>query len=182
MKKLLSLICLLACISAHTQTHSTQSCKVEIYLLKSPKIDTTKKHGLSGEFHVQLSDLQDTAFIKDSEIKSYTINGNKQKGTVHIIKVTPLAVERIKQSGLSLASGKQFVIVANGKIAYTGYFWNYYSSFGCDWVTAYANGDSIGILRKLPDYNFKPGYYDPRENQMLFDCLKSTNRFTREPN
>jgi hypothetical protein len=180
MKKLLTFFLLLVQISVYAQSVGTQSCKVEIYLLKKITGDSSAIKGLRGEFHAELSDLQDTAFIKDAEILSYSVAKDAHQGSVHVIKVGKQVVDRVNNVGLPLSSGRQFAIVVNGQIAYTGYFWNFISSFGCNWVTAFAQTDVIWLVRKLPDYEFKPGDYDPRQNVLLFDCLRSTNRFIQK--
>lgn len=172
-KKLqLYFLLLLGCFSAHSQTNSKQSCKIEIYLLKTVIPDTTVQ-GLKGPFAVKLSDLQDTAFIKDPEILSYTIGVGKAG-----FRIKPGAGQRLNKEGISLSSGRQFAVVANGQVVYTGYFWNWISSWGCGWVNAYLANEYILISKGMPGDVFKPGHDHILENKQLLDCLRSTNRLT----
>ena len=171
MKRLLTFFFFLTCTYSYGQQSNKQSCKIEIFLLKTVVPDTTVQR-LKGPFAAKLSDLQDTAFIKDSEILSYSILNGKAAA----FKVASMAGQRLNKVGISLSSGTQFAVVANGQIIYTGYFWNLASSFGCAWVTAYIGDGFIMILKGLPANAFKPGYDHILENKLLFDCLKSTNR------
>jgi hypothetical protein len=173
MKHLLTCFFFLTSACSYAQYNGKQSCKVEIYLLKTEIPDTTVE-GLKGPFAAKLSDLQDTAFIKDAEILSYSMANSKAAG----FKVTPTAGQKLNKEGISLSSGRQFALVANGQIVYTGYFWNSVSSFGCAWITAYISDGFIMILKGLPPDAFTRGYDHILENKLLLDCLRSTNRLT----
>jgi hypothetical protein len=174
---------------AFGQTGDKQSCRVEIYLLKRtiPNADTTEKE-LSGSFNITLADLQDTAFIKDTEIISYIVQRNTApslpnktaRADSYGFNVTEAAIQRVNSLSIPLCCGRQFAVVANGKICYAGYFWNLVSSFGCNGITAFAFGDIINILGKLPGYDSKPGDENSRNNELLFNCLKSTNRLIKK--
>jgi hypothetical protein len=190
MKKLFAIALILAFNFSFAQTGSKQSCKVEFYLLKriAPNIDTTKKI-TSGQFHVTLSDLQDTAFIKNIEITSGFIRRDTTRFSPTNIKIrynygfnlSKSAIQRINSLSIPVCCGEQFAVVVSGQICYTGYFWNLVSSFSCDWTTALVNGNSVHIyiLRKMPDDDFKVDDEDPRRNKLLFDCLSATNRLIK---
>jgi hypothetical protein len=152
-------------------------------LLKSvkPNIDTTK--GLRAEFCVTKFDLEDTAFINDNEILGYYFRNKTTKLNDSIIvdikqsfEVSDKVTKRINDLKIPMGSGRQFALVVNDEIIYSGYFWNFYSSWGCNAITAFAYESKIDILRKLPDYDFAIDSNDPRRNSILFECLKKTNR------
>ena len=77
MHRFLTIIFILVVHLSFGQTKVTSRCKIEIFLLKRniPSFDTSYK--LMGNFTVKNEDLQDTAFIKDDEIISYTIEKYK---------------------------------------------------------------------------------------------------------
>lgn len=179
----LTLALLLIFINSFGQIENNKTCKVEIYLLKSvkPNLDTTLK--LRAPFLVNISDLADTAFIKDYEILGYTFKRDTVKFKDSILidnrqmfEVTSSVTEKINNLKIPLYCGRQFALTVNGNIVYTGYFWNLVSSWGCDGITAFAHDTRIEILRKLPDYDFAIDSEDQRRNSILFDCLTKTNR------
>ncbi len=183
MTRLLTFALLLIFTNAFGQTKNGQTCKVEVYLLKSvkPNLDTALK--LRGPFLANITDLPDTAFIKDHEIIGYTFKRDtiKFKDSIFIdnrqmFEVTSAATDRINNLKIPLCCGRQFALTVNGNIIYTGYFWNLVSSWGCDGITAFAHDTRIDILRKLPDYDFAIDSEDQRRNSILFDCLSKTNR------
>jgi hypothetical protein len=183
MTRLLTLALLLIFTNAFGQTENVQTNKIEIYLLKSikPNLDTVLK--LRGPFLANVTDLADTAFIKNHEILGYTFKRDsaKFKDSIYIdnrhkIEVTSAVTERINNLKIPLCCGRQFALTVNGDIVYTGYFWNLVSSWGCDGITAFAYDTKIDILRKLPDYETAIDSEDPRRNSILFECLKKTNR------
>jgi hypothetical protein len=183
MTRLFPLALLLIFTNSFGQIENSQTCKVEIYLLKSVKsnLDTAIKS--SGPFSANITDLADTAFIKDYEILGYTFKRDtiKFKDSIFIdnrqlIEVTSAVTERINNLKIPLCCGRQFALTVNGGIVNTGYFWNLVSSWGCDGITAFAHGTKIEILRKLPDYDFAIDSEDPRRNRILFECMTRTNR------
>lgn len=183
MTRLLTLILLLIFTNAFGQTENVQTCKVEIYLLKSVKLNLDTALKLRGPFSANVTDLADTAFIKDNEILGYTFKKDTVKlkdsfffDNRQMIEVTSAVTERINNLKIPLCCGRQFALTVNGNIVYTGYFWNYVSSWGCYGITAFAQDTKIDILRKLPDYDFGIDSEDPRRNSILFECLKKTNR------
>jgi len=186
MTRLLTFALLLIFTNSFGQTETSQTYKVEIYLLKSvrPNLDTAIK--LRGMFSANVTDLADTAFIKDHEILGYTftIDTVKFKDSIFIdnrqmIEVSSAVTDRINNLKIPLCCGRQFALTVNGNIIYTGYFWNLVSSWGCDGITAFAHDTRIDILRKLPDYDFAIDSEDPRRNSILFECLSKTNRLHR---
>ena len=186
MTRLLTLAFLLTFTKAFGQTETKQTYKLEIYLLKSvkPNLDTTIK--LRDPFSANITDLADTAFIKDNEILGYTFKRDtiKFKDSILIynkqmIEVTEAVTDRINNLKIPLCCGRQFALTVNDKIVYTGYFWNLVSSWGCDGITAFAHDTKIDILRKLPDYDFASDSEDPRRNSILFECLTKTNRLNK---
>jgi hypothetical protein len=155
-------------------------CRIDIYLVKNiiPCWDSVSKKIIP--FKVTLNDLQDTAFIKDEEIVSYTFKKFKQKvrkgrkvtAKLHSFQTSSSLNKRIDSLNLSLfGCASQFAIVCNGNIVYSGCLNNHLSS----WVppTVFAAGRDNELT-----LNLWPGVapYDPRENQTLFNCLKKSRR------
>ncbi|MBI3219869.1 MAG: hypothetical protein HYZ44_10180 [Bacteroidetes bacterium] len=174
MNKLLILFLLTVNNFSFAQGAGNQQCQIEFYLLKSVKPNKDLSKRLSAEFSVTKLDLEDTAFIRDYEIVGYHIS-NQTLGR-QSFEVSELVTDRVKNLDIPLGSGRQFALVVNGEIVYAGYFWNLVSSWGCDGIAAFAMGNKIEILRKLPDINHAVNSNDPRRNATLFDCLKKTNR------
>lgn len=186
MTRLFLFILLLQFSSSFGQTPTTQKCKMEFYLLKSRKPNLNPAIGISGQFWVNKTDLQDTPFIKDVEILGCTY----EKDTVkyndsslitikQIFKIAATVAPRIRNIEIPLCCGRQFALVVNGEIVYSGYFWNTLSSFGCNTITAFVYGTTIQVVRKLPDYNNVTDSTDPRQNQLLYDCLTRSNRLLK---
>jgi len=176
---IINILVLLFAINGYGQT-----CKVEFYLLKRV-VESVDSTGMLSNFHVTVDDLEDTAFIKDDEITSFSIKKDTIDNKIrerHIFGVPKTVVERINKLEIPLCGGKQFALLVDGKIVYEGYFWNFYSSFGCNGIVATAFGESILIEKKLPDYGSEDNEnkIDKRNNRALFDCLKSTNRMENE--
>ena len=96
MPRLLIIIFICFVYQSFGQTKNTSRCKIEIFLLnkKIASFDTAYK--LMGKFNVKKKDLEDTAFIKDDEIISYTIEKFK--------KIT--VKENIKKSAIIFNSQK----------------------------------------------------------------------------
>lgn len=183
MTRISTLFLLLPFTHAFGQTESTQACKVEIYLLKSvkPNHDTALK--LTGPFSASITDLADTAFIKDHEILAYIFKSDtiKFKDSFYIdnrqiIEVTSVGTERINGLHIPLCCGIQFALTVDRNIVYTGYFWNLVSSWGCQGITAFAHDTRIDIFQKLPDLDFAIDTKGTGQNSILFECLRKTNR------
>ncbi len=60
-------------VSACGQNSKIKKCKIEFYLLKKEIVSVDLVTGLRSAFNATLNDLQDTVFIKDSEILSFQI-------------------------------------------------------------------------------------------------------------
>ncbi len=185
MYKVLMFVFIMAYSSGFAQ-NSVSSGHVEFYLLKRNVSNISRAtSAVKDLFKIQRGYLADTAFIKDSEIelmtKTDTVRNPKNKKLIqeeYLFSVPEAVVKRINSLNIPLCCGRQFVVVVNGNISYTGYFWNHFSSFGCDWITAFAYGNTIKILRKLPDYDNFPQLKDPRNEPLLIDCLKATKRYS----
>ena len=179
----LSVFLFISCTNALGQTAHKQDCKIEFFLLKSikPNLDTAVK--LSAPFSVDLTDLADTAFIKDHEILRYTFKKDtvKTKDSSHIytrqmFELAPGVAKRVNSLKIPLCCGRQFALVINGNIVYSGYFWNMISSWGCSGITAFVYEGRIEMLRRLPDLDFSIDSEDPRKNKLILDCLNKTHR------
>jgi len=157
------------------------NCRVDLYLVKEyiQCWDSTTKKIM--HFIVTLDDLQDTAFIKDEEIISYTFKKFRQKERrskkmivkLHSFKTSSSLDERIDSLKLSLfGCARQFAIVCDGEVVYGGCFNNHLSSWVPPTVFATGRGKELSL-------NLWPGVApkDPRENEKLFDCLKKSGRF-----
>ena len=161
-----------------------QNCKVEFYLLKNivESIDST---GMLSNFNVTKDELEDTAFITDDEIMSFFVKKYTKDNKIteeHFFYVPKTVVERINELKIPLCCGRQFALLVDREIAYGGYFWNHFSSFGCNGIVAYAYDERISVQRKLPDYGSEDDKdeLDKRKKPILFDCLKSTNRMKND--
>lgn len=183
MTRLLTFILLLIFTNSYGQTENSRSCKVEIYLLKSVKPNLNPAIKLRAPFSVNITDLADTAFIKDNEILGYSFKRDtaKFKDSIFIdnrqmIEVTSAVTDRINNLKIPLCCGRQFALTVNSNIVYTGYFWNLVSSWACVGITAFAHDTRIDILRELPDHDFAIDFKDPKRNSILIECLTKTNR------
>lgn len=179
MKFYFTLFLSLTCSAFFAQTNS--DCRIDIYLVKKfiPCWDSTSKKIVP--FTVTLNNLQDTPFIKNEEIVSYTFKKFRQKqrkgrtvtAKLHTLQTSSSLNERIESLHLSLfGCAKQFAIVCNGSIVYSGCLNNHLSS----WVppTVFAAGRDNELTLNLW-LSVAPN--DPRENQTLFNCLKKSGRF-----
>lgn len=170
-------------ISSYAQVLAKDGCKIEIYLLSRTKPNVNSSEKRPGKFFLTSADLIKEPLVKNDEILSYhiskdtvtDINGSRifEK---HRMNITPDGLIRIKDLNIPLCCGKQFAVVVNDVVVYGGYFWNYFSSFGSNWITATAIDSFIQIEKKLPDYNSIKDSNDPRKNKSLFECLKATKR------
>lgn len=89
--------------------------------------DTVKKEFIyAGKFEVNSKYLNDSPLITDSEI----ISLNLKKGT---IKLSKTGIEKIDKLRIPVKEGTQFAICVNKKPLLTGYFWNFFSSYGSTW-------------------------------------------------
>lgn len=109
--------------------------RVEFYLLKRhvPNVSRATS-AIKDLFKIEPADLEDTAFIKDSELKLMTKTdtvrnpaNNQLIQEQYRFTVPEAVVKRIYSLNIPLCCGRQFVVVVNGNISYTGYFWNHFS-------------------------------------------------------
>lgn len=162
-----------------SQKTDVGDCRIEIYLLKKhyPLYDTVTKKMIP--FIPTPEDLEDTAFIKNSELISYTIKkySIKNKGQKRYTKQDHVAEfqysldQRMEQLNLSVKLAKQFALVVNGQIVYGGRFLYKYTSVSPFGVNAFVNQNEINF-----QYGFKG--QDPRTNKKILDCLRTTKRLT----
>jgi len=159
------------------------TCKIEFFLLKEEVKAVDSNTSLVNAFHIEKEGLESLPFITDDEILSFRIKKDTFDSKIieyHIFEVLENVAKRINDLNISLSEGRQFALLVNGNIVYTGYFWNLRSSFVCKHITAIAFWNQILIERMLPDFGFENEETDNRKNPILFDCLKATNRFIEE--
>ena len=172
---IISLILLFSTTNVYGQT-----CRIEFYLLKKVIMeDSSSSNSIVSDFHVTLDDLEDSPFITDNEIISFSILKDTIHSKIrerHIFELPKTVVNRINGLKIPLCCGVQFALLVNGEIVYGGYFWNLFSSFGCNGIGAFANNDKLEVFRRLPDFGSEDNVWDIRRNSKLFDCLEATNR------
>jgi len=179
MKAVLIITFLFSVHFSRGQAEQISVCKIEIYLLnKSIKaFDTTRR--VVGKFNVKKEDLQDTAFIKDNEIISYTIEKyklNRKRKYWHKILLSGSIDDRIKRLGdIPLCCGIKYALVINDEVAYSGYLWNPISSFTSTAITSSVHRNEILVTNM-----YQTKERDPRNNPVLFSCLKKSNRLILE--
>jgi hypothetical protein len=144
-----------------------------------PGIDTIKKS--CNNFFVTKQDLQDTPFIRDEEIRSFSIlkdtaNAMHKLSKSYVFEVLNTAPKKINSLESPLFGGRQFAVVANKKIIYSGYFWNSKSTLKWNWIMAYANENWIIVQHKWPIDENVIEQDDERSNPFLLECLKKTGR------
>jgi len=165
--------CFLAATGSVGQT-ADSSCKVEIYLLKHPVY-----HEPIGYFCPTKAELADTPLVCDREILEYEISQNTD--TIYRFMTSISVSERLEKSIKYFPmQGFPFAVVVNGTPVYGAYFWSNWSSFSCDWITAYASGSEMDMGSSTGIYLhhncFSLLHQDPRQSSALIDCLKRTNR------
>jgi len=162
----------------------SQSCMIEFYLLKKDIRDFDSTREMAKGFDVKIDDLCDSPFITNSEVLSFYVRKDKMKKSkvreTHIFTVPDSVTRRINDLQIPLCCGKQFALVVDNVIVYTGYFWNRISSFGCHWINAYAYEKEILIYKRLPDYGDSKDTPDPRKSPVLFNCLLTTGRMKHD--
>ena len=181
MKTILTVIYFALYISSWGQTPQKENCKVEIYLLNKvlPGIDTIKKS--CNEFFTKKQDLQDTPFIRDEEILSFSIrvdttNAKLKLSKSYVFQVLNTAPKKINSLEIPLFGGRQFAVIANKKIIYSGYFWNSKSTLKWNWIMAYADENWIIVEHTWPAEENVIEQDDKRSNPFLLECLKKTGR------
>ena len=126
-----------------------------------------------------LSDLEDTAFIKNSELVSYTIEkysmnnkGSKRHSKqIHVAEYGISVEKRMEMLNLPVRQVRQFALVINGQIVYGGCFIDKHVSLAPLGVNAFVSQNEISF-----QYGFKES--DTLNSRQLIECLKKTNRLT----
>lgn len=118
-KFLLGLLVILT-VSCQTDDEDKNLGQVELYL-----IDDYSRIGQSFQIDELSVVTKEVAFIGYEELLSYDPEA-------HLFQLSGIAKERIEN--LEDIHGVPFAIKADGKLIYTGYFWQSYSSGICDWV------------------------------------------------
>lgn len=139
---------------------------IEIYQVHFLYPDFTKKPKTECFycFEPQKSDLYDEPIISESDIENF--DWEKQKITLTKEGMRKISKLEIPLQGLAVA------MVLNGKPIYGFWFWNLFSSFGCDRVYAYPQKD-FEIKFGLPSDNVFGK--DPRFNSELKKYLEGKN-------
>lgn len=107
-------------VGCQTDDEDKDLGQVELYL-----IDDFSRIGQSYQIDEGSVITNNVAFIEYKELLSYDPEA-------HLFKLSDIAKERIEN--LENIHGAPFALKANGKLIYTGYFWQSYSSSMCDWV------------------------------------------------
>ncbi len=142
--------------------------KVEIYLLKNriPSIDNENWPSFAvRHFYATKNDIQDSAFISDTEILGYDT-------TLKNIRINKSAALKIASLEPEIPKGIQFVLTVNKEPILNGYFINRLTP---EPVISYMimnwNDTLCHIDRLLPGLDI-----DDRKNKNLIEAFKSTNR------
>lgn len=110
---------------------------------KVANYDTVKKEFIyAGQFEVDSNYLNDKPLINNAEI----INLNLKNGS---IQFSESGIEKIAKLKISVQHGTQFAICVNKKPLLTGYFWNFYSSYGSTWNCIESNNPKIKDQLKI---------------------------------
>ncbi len=84
-------------------------------------------------FYIDLNNCKKESepFLNNKDIESFDWTNSK-------IILTESGIEKLKKQEVPLR-GLAFVLTLNGKNIYAGWFWNMYSSFGCDRIWTWQN-------------------------------------------
>ncbi|MEI7965376.1 MAG: hypothetical protein WCH29_09395 [Chitinophagaceae bacterium] len=146
----------------------SQKPKIEIYLLKK-RFPPIEKEGLSfsraSHFNVTSNDIQDSAFILDTEILNYDSSKN-------IFRVAASASLKISSLDPSISEGIQFTLAIDKRPILNGYFINKFTSSPLLSYMIMNRNDSIYSIDRL-----MPGIKnDDRKNPILINAFKVTAR------
>ncbi len=97
-------------------------------------------------------------FLDNKDIEKFDWTNSK-------IILTASGIEKLKKQEVPL-HGLAFVLKLNGKNIYAGWFWNMYSSFGCDRVWTWQNPTENELNLAFGLGGFKCGE-DPRTDEKL---------------
>ncbi len=157
-----------------------ESSKIEIYLLKDViltdegvaisnmpnkedldssyynKIDTlrvrydtlSKEFIYAGRFNAEKSKIKEKPFISNTEIIGLDLSKS-------VFVFTESAAKKIVNIQSSMKYGKQFVILKDGNILLTGYFWSKNSSYGSTWYCIEYDGTQN--ISKRNEFSFYKG-------------------------
>ena len=168
---------------SYSQNKKENTCKVEFYLLKNiiPQSDTINN---LGAFSATPNDLEKNPFIKDYEIASYSRVSNSIKTDStnaiterFIFKVPDSVTKRVNSLNLPPCCGRQFALLINGKICFTGYFWNRLFLFSYDSPSVIAYDSSIDIIvNPISKYSSTDNPVSLLD-YLLTDCFNSRKKF-----
>ncbi|MES1224840.1 MAG: hypothetical protein ABUT20_55640 [Bacteroidota bacterium] len=181
MKFILFLLSFFTAFNISAQRKAKEIDKIEIYLLKEP-VQENGRHPGTLYFLPSKNDISNEAFIDDNEILGYFIYQDTLRGvpdSFYSIRLSQSAKEKINNlKNIPLCCGLKFAIVVNGTPVFGAYFWNFASSFGCDWINvpARAAEDQIFLMKGLPSSYFNNTKADPRGNKDLLDAFAVTKR------
>lgn len=142
-------------INAHT---SYSSIGISIYKIK------TEANNPNDSIDVNKVELEKEPLLTEEDILNF--NWETQR-----IEFTDSAKARMKRLEIPL-SGLPVAMVLNNEIIYGFWFWNVFSSYGCDWVYTYPTLD-FEIKFGLP--SISKYIVDPRFDKKLEDYI--LNRF-----
>ncbi|ANQ51689.1 hypothetical protein MY04_4351 [Flammeovirga sp. MY04] len=145
------------------QSHSVET-GIEIYQVKKQLPDFTKDENPNCRFclDLEVSDLFDKPLLTEKDIKEFNYT-NQQ------IILTEKAKQKLEDLEIPLV-GLPMAMVLDGEIIYGFWFWDKYSSFGCDRVYTYPN-INFKIKFGLPPTNAFGE--DPRFDERLEDYLEN---------
>jgi hypothetical protein len=182
-KQLLTIILTITTCYAFGQnnvdTEANKNCKIEIYLVENGERDSTRQCRYC--FWPTVNGLADTAFIKDSEIIGYdTTNGQH---SLILSKDCLIKLRDITETSKKFMR-TAFALVVNGQPIYGGWFLNRNVSnfYACDWIYVFIPFDRDGkgkldIDLQYPRHQATAKYEnDPRNNKLIIECLKKSNR------
>ena len=111
-------------------------------------------------FYIDLDNCKTESepFLNNNDIEKFDWTNSK-------IILTESGIEKLKKQEIPLR-GLAFVLTLNGKNIYPGWFWNIYSSFGCDRVWTWQNPTENELNLAFGIGGFKCGE-DPKKNEKL---------------
>jgi len=107
---------------------------------------------------IENCDIQKLPFLESNDIKSFDWKANK-------ILLNDSGIAKLEKLEVPLR-GLAFVLNINGNNIYGGWFWNKYSSHGCDRVWTWQNPREKSLNLKFGLGGFKCGT-DPRTDEKL---------------
>jgi len=151
---------------------------MEIYLLKNSFQENKHKPEFN-YFFPSKGELCDSPFILDSEILAYDIKEDtikNRKAYTFLLKES--AAEKINNlKDIPLCCGLKFAVTVNSTPIFGAYFWNVYSSFGCNWIVSFARSEGkLKLMKALPSEFYDKEHEDPRGNNDLLEACRISNR------